>query len=102
MENRPENTSLDRVDNSLGYSPENCRWTTKEKQSFNRRGWSKDPNNRAGVTKITKNGVWKGKWEAKIQVNGKTKRLGTFETQADAIKARELAEIEVYGETKPV
>lgn len=31
-----DDLTLDRKDNDNGYSPENCRWTTKKEQSNNR------------------------------------------------------------------
>lgn len=36
MGERPPTTTLDRVDNSMGYSKGNCRWATRTEQNRNR------------------------------------------------------------------
>ncbi len=39
MGERPEGKSIGRIDNTRGYSPDNCRWETASQQNKNRRSF---------------------------------------------------------------
>ena len=40
MGERPEGTSIDRIDVNLGYTLGNCRWATPKEQAANKRNMS--------------------------------------------------------------
>lgn len=69
MGERPEGLSLDRIDRSKDYGPDNCRWATKSQQNKNRRTPLRSK-------KFTAHGetLAISEWAAKLNVNKETLR----------------------------
>ena len=82
-----DSLQIDRIDNSQGYSPANCRWVPQIIQMRNRNSFKNSTSKYVGVT-YSPNRKGK-KWKASIGFDGKTKTLGWFETELEAAQARD-------------
>lgn len=76
--------TLDRIDSTKGYSPNNCKWATYAEQ-----------NNHLAMLKTNKSGYkgvsWSKKarqWICIISINNKSHRIGCYNTQKEAVEAR--------------
>ena len=75
--------SLDRIDNDGNYEPGNLRWVDKTTQILNQRK-RKATNTYTGVSLNTQ----KTKWVARLTYKGKCYNIGTFNTEKEALEAR--------------
>lgn len=80
MGDRPDKTTLDRIDNAKGYSPDNCRWAD---------AWTQVANTRRMTGRIP--GVYyiksKGRWCANFNM-GSIRLTKSCATKEDAISQR--------------
>ncbi len=76
--------TIDRIDGSKDYSPENCRWETMNVQMANRNMFKNNTSGYVGVNNRPGNKV-------QVQINeyGKRKILGTFDFPWTAAMARD-------------
>lgn len=96
MGEKPEGMSLNRKRGAKEYSKDNCEWATPTQQAYDRRKLKKNVSGRTGV-KFRQD---RGKWEARIGVEGQKLLLYYGDSFEEACAAREEAELKYYGFTK--
>lgn len=94
MGDRPSGLTLDRIDGSKGYGPDNCRWADRFTQSINR-GITK--NNTSGYIGVRRIKNRPSCWKAIIKVNKKDIFLGSFKNIEDAARAYDKAAKSLHG-----
>ena len=77
MQERPIGTSIERINNEMGYFKENCKWANVSTQSTNRR--------RAIKSELPRGVSTSGnRYRSFITINYKQYHLGCFKTKEDA------------------
>jgi len=79
-----ESLTLDRIDNNKGYSPDNCRWVDMTVQMANRRKSPNTLHSYIGVQQLPY-----GRWRAGLCINGKQIYVGIYDTEIEAVMARD-------------
>ena len=84
---KPNCYTLERINNNDGYHSKNCKWATHVEQARNQRIYK---NNSTGIKGVCKRK--NGKYQVCIGIKTHSKYIGTFETIAEAKRARQAAE----------
>lgn len=79
-----DSLTIDRIDSNKGYSPENCRWATHQEQNSHLKMLK---NNKSGYKGVSWS-KYAHRWICNISINNKSKRIGGYKTQKEAVEAR--------------
>lgn len=96
MGERPEGTSINRINGAKVYSKENCEWANRSIQGYDQKKRCTNTPGRTGVyfIKVTNN------WAARITKDNKQIHLGFFDDFSVASQIREAEEIKLFGWAK--
>lgn len=93
MGERPEGTSLNRINSVSLYSKDTCEWATLSVQAYDQKKRCTNTSGRTGISLNKATGLW----EAYIDKNYKRIRLGFHKDFNSAVKVREDAELLYFG-----
>lgn len=90
-----DDLEIDRIDARKGYSPTNCRWSTRSQQMQNTLNLHRSSTSRYRGVSWCEN---VRKWRAQIQYKGEHFHLGVFTKEKDAALAYAKKAAELFGE----
>lgn len=90
---------IDRKDNDLGYSPDNCRWATRVQQMANRKKSARvNASSKYKGVRRSPRKSGQDSWMVTMSINGKPTYLGTFKTEEEAAKVYDANALKMYGD----